>query len=256
LILVSSDKAALFVIEALKVVQEAEKRKIKLRVMGAVAFRIHCPKFIKLIDAMNRQLTDLDFIGYRKQRSDTINMFKELGYKLDKEMLILGERLKFHSPAGGPDVDVFLDELKMSHTIVFKNRLELDSPTIPLIDLLLEKMQIVQINEKDIKDTIVLLREHSVGNGQPETIDADYLSKLLSSDWGFYYTVTTNLRKVVEFLPAYDALSTDDQQDVSSRISLLLEKIESAPKSTKWKIRASVGTKRKWYEDVEETHIA
>jgi len=253
---VSTGKAALFVNEALKIVQEAEKRGIELRVMGAVAFRIHCPKFIKLVDAMNRHLTDLDFIGYRKQRSDTIKMFKELGYTLDKEMLILAERLKFHSPSTGPDVDVFLDELKMSHTIVFKDRLKLDSLTIPLTDLLLEKMQIVQINEKDIKDTIVLLREHMVGNGEPETIDSDYLSKLLSNDWGFYYTVTTNLKKVLEFLPTYIPLSEDDTKDVSSKVSTLLEKIESAPKSTKWKIRASVGTKRKWYEDVEEAHIA
>lgn len=254
--LVSADKAAVFVNEALKLVQEAEKRNIELRVMGAVAFRIHCPKFINIVDAMNRQLTDLDFIGYRKQRSDTIKMFKELGYALDKEMLILAERLKFHSPSSGPDIDVFLDELKMSHTIVFKDRLKLDSPTIPLIDLLLEKMQIVQINEKDIKDTIVLLREHAIGNGETETIDSEYLSKLLSNDWGFYHTVTTNLKKVVEFLPTYVALSEDDRKNVSSKVSVLLDKIESVPKSTRWKMRATVGTKRKWYEDVEEANIA
>jgi hypothetical protein len=252
---VSTDKATLYVNEALKLVQEAEKRGIDLRVLGAVAFRIHCPEFIKLVDAMNRPLTDLDFIGYRKQRSDTIKMFKELGYTLDKEMLILGERLKFHSPSNGPDIDVFLDELRMSHTLVFKDRLKLDSPTIPLVDLLLEKMQIVQINEKDIKDTIVLLREHAVGNGEPQTIDSEHLSKLLSNDWGFYYTVTTNLKKVTEFLPVYTALSEDDRKDVSSKVSALIEKIESAPKSAKWKMRATVGTKKKWYEDVEEAHI-
>lgn len=251
----STDKTSLYVNEALKLVQEAEKRSINLRVMGAVAFRIHCPEFIKLIDAMNRPLTDLDFIGYRKQRSDTIKMFKELGYTLDKEMLILGERLKFHSPSNGPDIDVFLDELRMSHTLVFKDRLKLDLPTIPLVDLLLEKMQIVQINEKDIKDTILLLREHAVGNGESETIDSQHLSKLLSNDWGFYYTVTTNLKKVMEFLPVYTALSEDDRKDVSSKVSALIEKIESAPKSAKWKMRATVGTKKKWYEDVEETHI-
>jgi hypothetical protein len=251
----TTDKANLFVNEALNIVQEAAKRNIELRVMGAVAFRIHSPQFIRLADAMNRELTDLDFIGYRKQRSNIIKMFKELGYALDKDMLILAERLKFHSPSSGPDIDVFLDELKMCHTIVFNDRLKLDSPTIPLIDLLLEKMQIVQINEKDIKDTMVLLREHAIGNGEPETIDSEYLSKLLSSDWGFYYTVTTNLKKIAEFLPTYTALSEEDRKDVSSKVSTLLDKIESAPKSTKWKMRAAIGTKRKWYEDVEETKI-
>ncbi|HUK50471.1 MAG TPA: hypothetical protein VLV18_05500 [Terriglobales bacterium] len=248
----STERANSFVNSANKLVQEAQNRNVELRVMGAVAFRIHCPQFIRLVDAMNRELTDLDFMGYKKQRSDIIKMFKELSYTLDKEMLILAERLKFHSPSNGPDIDVFLDELRMCHTILFKDRLELDSPTIPLTDLLLEKMQIVQINEKDIKDTIVLLREHAIGTGEPETIDTNYLCKLLANDWGFYYTVTTNLKKLLEFLPTYSSLSDTDCKDVASKVELLLAKLDSTPKSAKWKFRASVGTKRKWYEDVEE----
>jgi len=246
-----SNKADLFVGEATRLVREAQDRDISLRVMGAVAFRIHCPKFLRLIDAMNRLLTDLDFMSYRKHRLDTIKLFRDLGYTLDQEMLILSERLKFHN-SEGPDADVFMDELKMSHTINFENRLSLDSPTISLADLLLEKMQIAQINEKDIKDTIVLLREHEIGGEEPETIDSGYVASLLAKDWGFYYTVTTNLKKVVEFLPKYQALSDHDTRDLSMKVSKVLDNIEAAPKSTKWKMRSRVGTRSKWYEDVEE----
>jgi len=248
----SADTSALFVSEALRIVKEAERRNIVLRAMGAVAFRIHCQNFAVLLDAMDRRLTDLDFAGWKKQRSEAITLFKQLGYTLDKEMLILGERLKFHNNSAGPDADVFMDELKMCHTISLKDRLRLDSPTIPLADLLLEKMQIVRINEKDIKDTIVLIRAHPVRKGDRETIDSEHISKNLANDWGFYYTVTTNLNKAREFLPKCPALSNDDIQEVSTRIGQLLAAIESTPKSAKWKMRAKVGTRSKWYEDVEE----
>jgi hypothetical protein len=248
----SAETSALFVTEALRIVEEAEKRNVVLRTMGAVAFRIHCHNFGVLLDAMDRPLTDLDFVGWKKQRSDAIALFKQIGYTLDKEMLILGERLKFHNNSAGPDVDVFMDELKMCHTISLRDRLRLDSPTIPLADLLLEKMQIVHINEKDIKDTIVLIRAHPVGKADTETIDTEYISKILANDWGFYYTVTMNLNKARDFLPKYSALSNEDVEEVSARIGQLLAAIESAPKSAKWKMRARVGTRSKWYEDVEE----
>jgi hypothetical protein len=246
-----SNKADLFVSEATRLVREAQDRDISLRIMGAVAFRIHCPKFVGLIDSMNRPLTDLDFMSYSKHRVDTIKLFKDLGYTLDQEMLILSERLKFHNSSNGPEVDVFMDELRMSHTINFANRLSLDSPTISLADLLLEKMQIVQINEKDIKDTILLLREHAIGSNEPETIDSGYIASVLANDWGFYYTVTTNLKRVVEFLSKYPALSVDDTRDVSMKVSKLLDNIEGASKSMKWKMRSIVGTRSQWYENVE-----
>ena len=221
--------------------------------MGAMAFRIHCPKFIGLLDAMNRSLTDLDFVGYGKQRSATVKMFEENGRLLDRSMLLLNERLRFRSLSGEAEVDVFLDEIKMCHTISLKDRLELDSLTIPLADLMLEKMQIVEINEKDLKDSIVLLREHTVGNGEPETIDSHYISNKLANDWGFYYTVTTNLRKILDLLPTYTALSDNDMKDVSSKTTQLIEQIEKTPKSTKWKMRAKVGTKSIWYREVDES---
>ena len=125
--------------------------------MGAIAFRIHCPQFVSLLDAMDRPVTDLDFAGYKKQRLDIVKLFQGLGYTTDKIVMFLGERLRFLGNSN-PNVDIFLDRLEMCHTIDFRDRLENGSPTISLADLLLEKMQIVQTNEKDFKDTIVLLR--------------------------------------------------------------------------------------------------
>jgi hypothetical protein len=140
----------------------------------------------------------------------------------------------------------------MCHTLDFKNRLELDSPTITLSDLLLQKVQIVKINEKDIKDTMILLREHEIAETEKENVNSDYIAKLLSDNWGFWYTATTNLRKVQEFLSQYEALNKADREDIDSKIDKLLKTLESEPKSLTWKIRAKIGTSKRWYTEVEE----
>ena len=149
-------------------------------------------------------------------------------------------------------VDIFLDKLEMNHDVSFQNRLELDPLTIPLVDMLLEKMQIVHLEEKDMVDTTMLLREHDVGKAGPETIDADYVAKLLSDDWGFYYTCTTNLKKVSDKLATYQELSQEDREDVRKKIEKLLKIIEAQPKSMRWRLRARVGPSKKWYREVEE----
>jgi hypothetical protein len=142
----------------------------------------------------------------------------------------------------------------MNHDIPFKDRLDLDPLTISLADLLLEKMQIVQINEKDYIDTMMLIREHAIGDDgkAPETIDAGYIAKLLATEWGFYYTVTTNLGKVQARLAQYGELSPEDREDIATKIEKLLKRVEEEPKSFSWKMRARMGPKSKWYRDVEE----
>ena len=77
---------------------------------------------------------------------------------------------------------------------------------------------------------------------------------MLSKDWGFYYTVTTNLKKTDRYVDKCEGLTDDDRKDIKSKIAELLDRIEKAPKSTGWKMRASIGAKKKWYRDVEEVH--
>jgi len=246
-----------FLEEAKAIVEEAERRNITLRLMGAVAIRIHCPKFSYLHEALEREFTDLDFMAYSKDLRKVKELFCELGYQERRmgaaiAISAYGERLIFDDLINKRHVDVFFDKLRMCHTIDFRGRLELDYPTITPTDLLLEKLQIVKINEKDIKDVIVLLREHEIGEKEKETINVRYIARLLSSDWGFYYTVTTNLSKIKTFLDHYGVLREDDRKNVTSKINKIQKIIEEEPKSLKWKLRAKIGTRIKWYEEVEE----
>ena len=117
---------------------------------------------------------------------------------------------------------------------------------------MLEKLQIVKINEKDIKDLIVLILEHEIGENGKETVNAKHIAKILAKDWGFYYTVTTNLNKVESFLQKYEVLTQENKEVISTRIKKLLKYIEDEPKPLKWKLRAKIGPAAKWYEEVEE----
>jgi hypothetical protein len=241
-----------FADEATRIVDKAQEKGIVIRVMGATVIRKHCPEFLHLHTAMKRELSDIDFMTYSKFNPSIKPLFVELGYEPDERFNayfgIMRQQYRDHT--NRRIADVFFDKLEMCHTIDFRGRLELDYPTITLADFLLEKMQIVQLNEKDKIDTIVLLREHGIGDFDKETINAAYIAKLLAKDWGFYYTVTTNLSKVKEY--ARSTLSEEDSRDVVAKIDQLLEWIEKEPKTTAWKMRARIGPKKKWYRDVEE----
>jgi hypothetical protein len=246
-----------FVQEATNIVDAASKKGIVLRVLGATAVRIHCPKFSSLHDALQREVTDIDFMGYGKQRGEVAKLLDELGYVSDKRMRMfqfLGRYL-FENPNNKRHIDVFFDKLEFCHSIDFKGRLEIEYPTISLSDIFLEKMQIVQINEKDIRDIMVLLREHEIGKEGEETLDREYISGLLSKDWGFYYTVTMNLGKVKAFLPDYQGLSLEDRSDIAGKIQSLSEAVEKHDKSLGWRLRAKTGTKQRWYREVDETGL-
>lgn len=243
--------------EALKLAENAEGSNIVLRILGATAIRLHCPKNQKLFETFNRRITDIDFAAYGKQKNAITKFISEHGYRQPQHLTIgaFVDREIFEG-SEGKHVDVFFDKLEFCHTISFGGRLENDRPTVPLSELLLEKMQIVQINQKDLKDTTVMLLEHDIGSGDNDIINSEIVAKTLAGEWGFYYTVAVNLGKVKDFVESSPWLSREDAGLVRARIDKLLERIEREPKSMSWKMRAKVGPKKKWYRDVEEVDRA
>ena len=246
-----------FIAEALRIIDEAQRRGIILRLMGGFAIRLHCPKYDYLYSGLNRiPAFDFDLVSYSEFRPKMKELFGELGYEPLRTLALMGRsgrsRQIYEDDAHGRSVDVFFDKLEMCHIIDFTGRLELDYPTITLSDLFLQKMQIVRINEKDIKDTIIMLREHEVGEKEKDTVNVTYITRILSGDWGFYYTVLKNLETVSSMLRKYDALNSEDREDIQSKMGVLREKIEGEPKTMRWKVRARIGPAKKWYADVEE----
>lgn len=250
--------STVFLDEARRLVEKAEEQGIPLRVVGGVAFRIHCPNYADLYTRLRRldstEFLDVDFVSLSKRSSKLPAFFKSAGFKkpiMGAGLLVQAtsvSRQMYEGPAF--KVDVFLDKMVMCHTIDFRDRIDLDRPTVPLADLLLTKLQIVEINLKDAKDAAVLLREHRIGSGDTEAIDAEYIARVLSRDWGFYYTCQNNLRKIRDsFISAMPALDTVDRADISKKIEDLVGRVDEEPKSLAWRVRSKVGTRQKWYSE-------
>ena len=229
------------------VVETAEERGVVLRVLGGVSFQMRCPSAAHR--ALQRDYLDIDFAGYSKQSREIGRVFEGLGY-VPREMFNAMQgrrRLIFNDMANQRRADVFLDVFEMCHKIDLRKRLEVDRYTLSLADMLATKLQIVEINEKDMKDVASLLADYDVGSTDNGEVNARYIASLCSGDWGIYRTFTTNLGKIGEAAARMD-LDEGRRGAVQGRVSRLRESIEAAPKSFGWTVRARVGDKVRWYE--------
>jgi hypothetical protein len=242
--------------ELKRIVEASNSAGLMLRVIGSLAFQMHCPKYGYLQAAMGRAYTDIDFAAYRKQTKEIRSLMAGLGYAENREVSIIseGSRSIFENHHNKLHIDVFFDKLDFCHVISWDGRLEVDKPTIPLSEMLLEKMQIVKINEKDVVDTIMLLLEHPLGNRDSETINMAYIAKLCANDWGLWRTTTMNLDKVGRLAVGYPQLEEAQKSQVVDQVKKALETIEAEPKSMAWRIRSRVGDRVKWYKEVDEVH--
>jgi hypothetical protein len=240
--------------ELKRILKASEEAGVLLRVIGSLGFQMHCPKYGYLQQAMGRAYTDIDFAGYSKQTKPIQALMAKLGYVDNQEVFIVsgGERSIFDRSEIGLHIDVFWEKLDFCHIIRWAGRLEVDSPSIPLAELLLEKMQIVQINEKDVIDTIMLLLEHPLGDNDKETINIKRVAELCAADWGLWRTTTMNLNKVRLLAQGYDVLTPEQKAMVETQVSGALARIEEEPKALAWRLRARVGDRVKWYKDVDE----
>jgi hypothetical protein len=251
--------------EALRVVAAAQERGLLLRLMGGMAVRAHAPDWTH---RTRRVEVDLDFATRGKDRSAVYQLLEAEGYTPDRRhnALFGGHQGYFVDAAHNRPVDVLVDKLEMCHRIEFADRLIKSHPTLPLAELLLSKLQIVKINRKDVLDAIVLLAEHPLGDddGHPDSalglgaINVPRILSFTSNDWGWWRTVTGNLDVLRQFLESeftpndLDVGERPVRFDATSQVKALRDAIEAAPKSTRWKLRARVGERQKWYAEPEE----
>ncbi len=240
--------------ELKRILKASDEAGVILRVIGSLAFQIHCPKYGYLQQAMGRAYTDIDFAAYGKQTNAIRDLMTALGYTDNKEVFIVsgGDRAIFDRPEIGLHIDVFYNKLDFCHVIRWEGRLEVDGPSIPLAEMLLEKMQIVQINEKDVIDTIMLLMEHPLGNEDKETINIKRIAELCAADWGLWRTVTMNLEKVRVLAQGYQVLAAEQKAKIDAQVKSAMVALDKQPKSMAWQLRARVGDRVKWYKDVDE----
>ena len=260
-----------FVKEAIGIVEKAQSHGVCLRILGALATYIKAQNsgqgdILKKLGRFGEGMplfTDLDFAAYGKQRGGIDKVFREISFTPDN--LVNGmfghKRLIYYHPEKKYHVDIFLNGLEFSHDLKFgekpgEGRLEVDYPTISPADIVLEKLQIHEINRKDLIDLIALFLVHDVQDQfSKDAIDGTYIGKTLSKEWGFWYDATTNLERVRTLLKELEKdgkMSNSQTQIVEQRMAKLLDYVNKTPKERSWEKRAKTGTKKAWYREVEE----
>ncbi|MDA3813948.1 MAG: hypothetical protein PF570_06805 [Candidatus Cloacimonetes bacterium] len=237
-----------------EILAKVKKFDVTLRVVGSIAFRLKCPDYKYIAYKNQRFLNDIDFIVYSKDIIKVQDIFFELGWSENQNILrLFGDKRRiFYHPDKPVHSDIFINKLRFCHEIDFRKRLEIDNPTISLIDLLLGKLQIVEINKRDIIDMMVLLSQYPIstdGNNNGY-INGEYLAKLCSNDWGWWKTTNLNIEKTYKLSDEY--LNKENAKKIKDKLGVLSQLIDEKPKSLKWKLRAIIGEKKRWYREVEE----
>lgn len=243
-----STPAADVIAEAERVSAAAREGKVQLKLVGGAAVNLHSESARR--PPLKRKYGDLDFVASAKSRGVVQKLFESLGYEGDRRFNTLNghQRLLYLDPANGRQVDIFIDRMRMCHVVELAGRLSHDGPTLTPADLLLSKLQVFEVNMKDLVDTIALLLDHPIADHDEEAINGTYLAKLTADDWGLHRTLQLNTERV---RAAARDLAIDSAR-VNERLDRLWAHIDAQPKSLKWKLRARVGDRMSWYELPEE----
>jgi hypothetical protein len=237
--------------EALRLVAVSESKGVVARLLGgtaiqALARRAACTAFA-------REPADIDLICPRGAGRPLGSVLAAAGYRQAEMFNAVNghRRLLFFDDAHGRQVDVFIGEFAMCHSIPLEGRLELASPTLPLAELLLMKLQIVELNSKDQNDVMALLTCAQVADHDDQTVNGRYVAELCRNDWGLWRTITMNLVRMREATMARPTPSAMEAR-ICRQLAELESMVEQAPKTRKWRLRAKVGERVRWYEQPEE----
>jgi hypothetical protein len=223
------------VAEGVALVDELDARGLTLRLLGGAGVILHCG------GVPHRAVADIDALAPRAQSRRLAAALADAGYEPEARFNAMhgDRRMIFHGPAG--KLDVFVGAFEMCHRLELDGRLGLDRPTITVSDLLLTKLQIVELNAKDAADAALLLRVHELGEGAGDHVDVPYITGLTARDWGLWRTVTGTLTRLAELEP-----------DVADKTRALEAAFDAAPKTRAFRMRARIGERKRWYELPDE----
>jgi hypothetical protein len=238
--------------EGRRLVTEAAARGLDVRLLGGLAILARSSNGAR--EVLGRTYPDIDLAARKRQSRRLRDLLEELGYEPERTFNAThgARRLLYHAPDRSYHVDVFLDELAMSHNLDLAKHLAEEDVTLPAAELLLTKLQVAELNRKDAADAALLLLEHEpTGEDGPGKLNVARVAEVCAADWGLYTTTTDNLAKVHELLPEL-LPDRGARAIVEGRVDELVRRIEGEPKTRAWKLRAKIGRRKRWYEVPEE----
>lgn len=235
--------------KATQIIKSVKENGATLRLIGGLAVKKFCNK----LEFCERDHGDIDLVGLSQESQQIIKTMTDLGYKENEDYTLAssGHRFLFELPDSHDHVDIFLDKLWMEHDIDLRKRLHIEDITIPVSDLLVCKLIVKDLTEKDYRDIVTLVKDLEFGTEDlPSIINLNYISKLCSDSWGLYHDILESIDECIAFLETYhfeEAVS----QEIASKFNLMRTAIIEHPKSAKWKLRSSVGERYHWRKRVE-----
>jgi hypothetical protein len=235
-----------------RLIDAAHTNPLLMRAIGGLAIRVKSGDMQKFFA---REYRDLDFVVAENERKRIEPFFHEMGYESNRQFNLLNgaKRQIYLDPNSDRHVDLFVGKFEMCHKLPMDGRLEIDPVTVPLAELFLSKAQIVELNRKDALDIACLLLYNETGNSDQGKINLDYIAHLCGQDWGLYKTTSMSLKRVEEV--ARDEtlnLAESERGLILKRIAEIRQTFEAMPKTLAWQMRDKVGTRVRWYEEVEE----
>jgi hypothetical protein len=235
-----------------RLMEVAADQGLAVRLLGGVAIWLRASEPARAL--LGRDYPDLDLVAHEHQSRALRAFLEEQGYAGDKRFNAVhgAQRLLFFDEEAGYQIDVFLDRFNMSHVLDLGTRLEIEPITLTAADLLLTKLQIAEVNRKDVGDIVMLLWSHGLGDKDgPTQLNVAYLARLCAGDWGLYTTVTDNLATATRLLP--DVVGdAREGTGVDEKIAAITARLDSQRKTITWKARARVGRRVRWYELPDE----
>lgn len=235
-------------------IDKARAEGTTLRLLGGIAVFLNSP-YGRNINTLKRDYKDLDFVVNQKGVRGLTKVFLEEGLVEDKQFNALhgATRLLFYK-GNEFQIDIFIGIFEQCHKLNLEPRLNILPYTISLADIFLTKIQIHKMNEKDVKDLLMLLLDHDFGLKSPnEKSEMSYILEITSSDWGWFTTTKDNLLLLKDLSKNY--LKGDDLRRVNEIVDYLVSAMDNAPKTLSWRVRSIIGRKVQWYDEPEEVHL-
>src|SRR5665647_1518573 len=172
-------KPEVFLEEGKRITEAAQQQGIVMRVMGPLALHYYFPDQVDLYARLerlgDRYFTDIDYASYGKTRKHMVKFMETVGYECDlNTMAMTGQTRHIYFGGPVPMIDVFFDKLDYCHEVDYAGRLELDPWSVTLADILLQKLQIWEINDKDLKDIEFLFTVADFGEDDHKKVNVGF----------------------------------------------------------------------------------
>ncbi len=238
--------------ESRRLIEAAGRAGVTVRAIGGVAVHLRSPQAGPLLP---RPVGDIDLVAKRGSRTGVTKVLVDAGYAPDEMFNALhgSRRLLFYDEPNRRRLDVFVGEFVMCHPIPVAERLERHPLTVPLAELVLTKLQIVELTERDQRDLYNLVYHHEVSETDAEGIEAGYVAAICARDWGLWRTARATIERCRTNLAGYE-LEAAASEAIVGRLDAMWERIEQEPKTARWRLRSRVGDRVRWYEEPEENH--